>query len=42
MKLKYIRWTWTNWTFGIWWGLISRKKHLGIDCGPFEVTWVEK
>ena len=30
--------SWTSWTFGVWSGVIGRKRHYGIDCGP--VAWV--
>lgn len=28
-------WSWTNWTFGIWWDR-RKLKAFGIDIGPFE------
>lgn len=30
------RWTWTNWTFGVWWDL-KRLRAFGLDVGPFEL-----
>jgi hypothetical protein len=42
MKMR-IRFTWTNWTFGIWWGRFSKSKrqpnHFGLDLGPLELIW---
>lgn len=32
--------TWTNWTFGAWWGKVGRRYMIGIDVGPLEVTRV--
>lgn len=32
--------TWTNWTFGAWWGKVGKKYMLGIDLGPLEITRV--
>lgn len=44
--------TWTNWTFGVFWMRMSSFSHrrqaskgalvIGVDCGPFEVTWQQK
>lgn len=40
---RQVNWTWTNWTFGIWWS--SRRNRrlpyaaFGIDLGPLEVVW---
>lgn len=33
-----VRWTWTNWTLGVWW---SRRhfRAAGIDLGPFEAVY---
>lgn len=33
-----VRITWTNWTFGAWWGKIGRKYMIGIDVGPLEIV----
>lgn len=30
--------SWTNWTFGAWWGKIGRKYMIGIDIGPLEIV----
>jgi hypothetical protein len=39
VKVK-ITWTWTNWTFGVWWDT-KKLKAGGIDLGPLEgvVQW---
>lgn len=31
-------WSWTNWTFGVWWYTTSIKKIklFGLDLGPLE------
>lgn len=38
-----VRFEWTNWTFGIWWGPFSKSRsalsHFGIDIGPLEIVW---
>lgn len=34
-----LSWSSTNWTFGIWWGVIGRRRALGLDLGPIELTW---
>jgi hypothetical protein len=36
---REVCWTWTNWTFGVYWGHIGKKFVIGIDVGPFEVIW---
>lgn len=42
------RWTWqvtlswTNWTFGVYWGKVGRKYMIGIDVGPLEISRVRK
>lgn len=33
-----VKLTWTNWTFGAWWGKIGRKYMIGIDVGPLEIV----
>lgn len=37
-----MRLSFTNWTFGIWWGDMGyarqKKRCYGIDLGPFELT----
>jgi hypothetical protein len=33
---------WTNWTFGIYWGPLSRHYIRGIDLGPLEIVWTRK
>lgn len=35
-----IKLTWTNWTFGAWWGKIGKRYMIGIDIGPLEITRV--
>ena len=37
-RLAKYRCTWTNWTFGVWWGRLTKRSpmHLGIDFGPLE------
>jgi len=42
MYCRTSTWTWTNWTFGIWYAKFGGKKRFGIDIGPFEVIWREK
>lgn len=32
-------WSWTNWTFGLWWKGFKRSNCFGIDAGPLEVVW---
>lgn len=40
MKAKRkIKWTWTNWTFGVWFGRVGRRQLWGIDLGPLEIGW---
>jgi hypothetical protein len=34
-----VTWTWTNWTFGVYWGPIGRTNVFGIDIGPLELIW---
>lgn len=37
---RLIRWTWTNWTFGLWYARMSRKSRAaGIDLGPLGIVW---
>lgn len=31
------RWSWTNWTFGVWWDR-TKLRAWGVDLGPFEVV----
>lgn len=35
-----VRLSWTNWTFGVYWGKIGRKYMIGIDLGPLEIVRV--
>lgn len=41
-----VKFEWTNWTFGIWWGAFSKAKsspnHFGFDLGPLQVIWTWK
>lgn len=37
-----IKLTWTNWTFGVYWGKIGSKYMLGVDVGPLEIVRVRK
>lgn len=37
-----VKFTWTNWTFGVYWGKIGRKYMIGIDIGPLEIVRVRK
>lgn len=39
---REVRVTWTNWTFGIWWGPIARNSFIGVDVGPLEIVWRKK
>lgn len=32
--------SWTNWTFGVYWGKIGRKYMIGVDLGPLEIVRV--
>lgn len=35
--------TWTNWTFGFWYGRFSKNKAAwGIDIGPLELVYTLK
>lgn len=37
---RQTRFTWTNWTFGVWWD--RTKLHaVGLDLGPLEIIWRE-
>jgi len=40
--IRIVRWTWTNWTFGVWYAKFGSRRHFGIDIGPFEVVWKDK
>ena len=33
-----VTWTWTNWTFGAWWGKVGNNYMIGVDLGPLEVV----
>lgn len=33
------RFSWSNWTFGVWWGPVGWYDWLGIDLGPLELSW---
>lgn len=42
MKWRFThRLSWSNWTFGVWWGgkPMFRWKTIGVDLGPLELTW---
>jgi hypothetical protein len=30
--------SWTNWTFGFYWGKIGNKYMIGVDFGPLEIV----
>lgn len=30
--------SWTNWTFGVYWGKIGNKYMIGVDLGPLEIV----
>lgn len=41
-KMKFVyRFSWTNWTFGLWWGKFGRTGRFlfGLDLGPWELIW---
>jgi len=38
MKPK-VMWTWTNWTFGLWYSRVRKHRAWGIDLGPLEIIW---
>lgn len=42
MKRWKASFSWTNWTFGIWWGQFHRGLIIGLDLGPLEVDWIAK
>ncbi len=41
-----VRFQWTNWTFGIWWGKFSKSKsapnHFAVELGPLQIIWTWK
>ena len=41
-RLQQVRWTWSNWTFGVWWGRCgpAYPLHVGLDVGPLEIVWM--
>lgn len=40
MTTRAVTWTWTNWTFGVWYARFGKyKQGWGIDIGPFEIVW---
>lgn len=34
--------SWTNWTFGVYWGKVGKKYMVGIDFGPLEIVRVRE
>jgi hypothetical protein len=34
-----VEWSWTNWTFGVWYGKFSGRHAIGVDMGPLELIW---
>jgi hypothetical protein len=35
-------WSWTNWTFGLWYAKFGAHHMFGVDMGPFEVMWKQQ
>lgn len=41
MRTLKVRFEWTNWTFGVWWGKVGKTHNIGVDLGPLQMCWIK-